>query len=46
MGYETIVVEDATRTFLCGTQEAGIEHCVKCYGSTIVSADEIVAALA
>jgi nicotinamidase-related amidase len=46
LGYETIVVEDATRTFLCGTQEAGIEHCVKCYGSTIVSADEIVAALA
>lgn len=41
-GYESIVVEDATRTFLCGTQEAGIEHFQKCYGSTIVSADEFV----
>ena len=46
LGYETIVVEDATRTFLCGTQEAGIEHFVKCYDSKIVSTDEIVAALA
>ena len=46
LGYESVVVEDATRTFLCGTQEAGIEHCVKCYGSTIMSTEEIVAALA
>lgn len=43
LGYETVVVEDATRTFLCGTQEAGIEHFVKCYDSRIVSADEVVA---
>ena len=42
LGYETIVVEDATRTFLCGTQEAGIEHFEKCFGSRIVSADELV----
>ncbi len=46
LGYETIVVEDATRTFLCGTQEAGIEHFVKCYGSRIASTDEVVAELA
>ena len=46
LGYESIVVEDATRTFLCGTQEAGIEHFQKCYGSTIVTTDELVAALA
>lgn len=46
LGYASIVVEDATRTFLCGTQEAGIEHFVKCYGSRIVTADELVAELA
>ena len=46
LGYESIVVEDATRTFLCGTQEAGIEHFQKCYGSAIVTADELVAAFA
>ena len=46
LGYASVVVEDATRTFLCGTQEAGIEHFVKCYGSRIVSTDEIVAELA
>lgn len=45
LGYDSIVVEDATRTFLCGTQEAGIEHFQKCYGSAIVSTDELVAAL-
>lgn len=46
LGYDTIVAEDATRTFLCGTQEAGIEHFVKCYGSKIVSTDEVVDELA
>ncbi|MBR2683638.1 MAG: cysteine hydrolase family protein [Atopobiaceae bacterium] len=45
LGYASIVVEDATRTFLCGTQEAGIEHFVKCYGSRIVTTDEVVAEL-
>lgn len=45
LGYETIVPEDATRTFLCGTQEAAIEHFVKCYGSDITTTDEAVAAL-
>lgn len=45
LGYGSVVVEDATRTFLCGTQEGGIEHCVKCYGSRIVTTDEIVAEL-
>ena len=46
LGYESVVVADATRTFLCGTQEAGIEHFEKCFGSTIASTDEVVAALA
>ena len=45
LGYDTIVPEDATRTFLCGTQEAGIEHFVKCYGSTITTTDDVVASL-
>lgn len=44
--YKTIVVEDATTTFLCGTQEAGIEHFVKCYGSSIVSVEELKSSLA
>ncbi len=44
-GYASIVAEDATRTFLVGTQEAGIEHFVKCYGSTIATTHEIVDAL-
>lgn len=42
LGYNTVVVEDATRTFLCGTQEAAIEHFQKCYGSRITTADEVV----
>lgn len=46
LGYDTVVVEDATRTFLCGTQEGAIEHFQKCYGSTITTADEVVAQLA
>ncbi len=46
LGYETIVCEDCTRTFLCGTQEAGIEHFVKCYGTHITTADEMIAQLA
>ena len=46
LGYDTVVAEDATRTFLCGTQEAGIEHFVKCYGSRIALTDELVAELA
>ena len=46
LGYESVVVEDATRTFLCGTQEAGIEHFERCYGSWIVSTEEIVSELA
>lgn len=46
LGYESVVVEDATRTFLCGTQEAGIEHFERCYGSRIVSTEEIVSELA
>lgn len=45
LGYDSIVVEDATRTFLCGTQEGALEHFRKCYGSKVVSADQIVSEL-
>ena len=44
--YSSIVVTDATMTFLCGTQEGALEHCEKCYGSTLCTATELEAALA
>jgi nicotinamidase-related amidase len=45
LGYQTVVAEDATRTFLVGTQEGAIEHFVKCYGSAIATSDEVATAL-
>ncbi|EHF01262.1 MULTISPECIES: cysteine hydrolase family protein [unclassified Olsenella] len=45
-GYDSVLVEDATRTFLCGSQEGAVEHCRKCFGSVVASTDELVAALA
>ena len=45
-GYASIVVTDATMTFLCGTQAGALEHCEKCYGSELVTVDELEAALA
>lgn len=44
--YASVVVTDATMTFLCGTQEGALEHCEKCYGSTLVTVAELEAALA
>ena len=44
--YASVVVTDATMTFLCGTQEGALEHCEKCYGSTLCTAAELEAALA
>ncbi|MBQ6395738.1 MAG: cysteine hydrolase [Atopobiaceae bacterium] len=41
LGYESVIVEDATLTFLCGSQEYAIEHCVKCYGSKLTTTDEL-----
>lgn len=43
--YASIVVTDATKTFLCGTQEGALEHFEKCYGSELCTTQEIVAAL-
>ena len=45
-GYGSVVVSDATMTFLCGTQEDALEHCEKCYGSQVVTVAELEAALA
>ena len=45
LGYASIVVTDATMTFLCGTQEGALEHCEKCYGSTLVTVSDLEAAL-
>lgn len=44
--YASVVVTDATMTFLCGTQEGALEHCEKCYGSHLVTVAELEAALA
>lgn len=44
--YASIVVTDATMTFLCGTQEGALEHCEKCYGSELVTIAELEDALA
>ena len=41
----SVVVADATMTCLCGTQEGALEHCEKCYGSALVTVDELEAAL-
>lgn len=45
LGYDSVMAEDATRTFLCGTQEGAIEHMQKCYGTKVASTAEVVAAI-
>ena len=45
LGYDSVVVTDATMTFLCGTQEGALEHCEKCYGSTLVTVSALEDAL-
>lgn len=44
--YASVVVSDATMTFLCGTQDFALEHCEKCYGSAICTVSELEEALA
>ncbi len=41
--YATTLIEDATMTFLCGTQEAAIEHITKCFGTKLTSCDALAA---
>ena len=45
LGYSSIVASDATRTFLVGTQEGGLEHMQRCFGTTVATTREILAAL-
>ena len=45
LGYASVVVTDATMTFLCGTQEGALEHCEKCYGSTLCTVSDLEAVL-
>ena len=44
--YDTVVVSDATATFLVGTQENGLAEIKVCYGSAIVETEEVLAFLA
>lgn len=41
----TVVVADATATFLVGDQEEGLDYMRTCYGSAIVGTDEAVAVM-
>ena len=43
--FNTLVVSDATATFLVGNQEEGLEYMKTCYASKIVSTDEAYALL-
>ncbi len=43
--YDTVVVTDATCTFLVGTQEQGLVEIQKCYGSLLAQSSEVVAFL-
>lgn len=45
LGYRTVVAEEATRTFLCGTQEGALQHMRTCFGTTVATVDQVVAAL-
>lgn len=45
-GLNLIVVEDATGTFLIGTQEDGLDYMKKCYAADIVSTQDVLDLLA
>jgi nicotinamidase-related amidase len=45
LGYDSIVVSDATRTFLVGTQEGALEHMQRCFGTKVATTDQVLAAL-
>lgn len=45
LGYDSVVVSDATRTFLVGTQEGALEHMQRCFGTKIATTDQVLAAL-
>ena len=45
LGYDSVVVSDATRTFLVGTQEGALEHMQRCFGTKVATTDRVLAAL-
>ncbi len=44
--YASVVVKEATMTFLVGTQEGAFEHMERCFGTRLVSLEELRRALA
>lgn len=44
--YDSVVLSDATATFLVGTQEDGLNQIKVCYGSLIAETEEVLAFLA
>lgn len=45
LGYRSVVVADATMTFLIGDEAEGLEYFRRCFGTEVVSCDEFEAAL-
>ena len=45
-GLSSVLVTDATRTFLVGTQEGAETYARRCFGSELVTCEELYAALA
>lgn len=44
--YGTMLVTEATRTFLVGTQDGALEYCQRCFGTEVISLDGLTEALA
>ena len=45
LGYDSLVVTDATRTFLVGTQEGALEHMQRCFGTKLATTEQVIADL-
>ncbi|MCI1645993.1 MAG: cysteine hydrolase [Olsenella sp.] len=45
LGYGSIVVSDATRTFLVGTQDGALEHMKRCFGTEVATTEQVISAL-
>lgn len=41
-GFDIVVVEDATATFLIGDQESGLEYMNRCYAAKIAKSDDVI----
>lgn len=45
LGYHSVLIHDATRTFLVGTQEGAEEHCRVCFGTRVLTTQELLTQL-